>query len=130
QSVANRPATRSCACRSRMGSDDGSGMARKEPAPRSKCPMSQKPRNPQARRGESTPPSRAPARAGVAGDQVLGLATDIKGENWSLTVGWRARFGRTLLFDPTNTGSAAYNPLRTDRLQGRARAVQGMPGGG
>jgi type IV secretion system protein VirD4 len=36
---------------------------------------------------------------------------DIKGENWTLTAGWRARFGRVLLFDPTNAGSAAYNPL-------------------
>jgi type IV secretion system protein VirD4 len=36
---------------------------------------------------------------------------DIKGENWQLTGGWRARFGRVLLFDPTNPQSAAYNPL-------------------
>jgi len=36
---------------------------------------------------------------------------DIKGENWHLTAGWRARFGRVLLFDPTNPGSSAYNPL-------------------
>lgn len=36
---------------------------------------------------------------------------DIKGENWQLTAGWRARFGRVLLFDPTNADSAAYNPL-------------------
>ena len=36
---------------------------------------------------------------------------DIKGENWTLTAGWRARFGRVLLFDPTNPASAAYNPL-------------------
>src|SRR5256885_6903472 len=35
----------------------------------------------------------------------------IKGENWQLTAGWRARFGRVLLFDPTNVLSAAYNPL-------------------
>ena len=28
-----------------------------------------------------------------------------------LTAGWRARFGRVLLFDPTNADSAAYNPL-------------------
>ena len=39
------------------------------------------------------------------------IVHDIKGENWSLTAGWRARFGRVLLFDPTNTESAAYNPL-------------------
>ena len=36
---------------------------------------------------------------------------DIKGENWELTAGLRARFGRVLLFDPTNADSAAYNPL-------------------
>lgn len=39
------------------------------------------------------------------------LVHDIKGENWTLTSGWRQRFGRTLLFDPTNANSAAYNPL-------------------
>ena len=30
------------------------------------------------------------------------IVHDIKGENWTLTAGWRARFGRVLLFDPTN----------------------------
>ncbi len=39
------------------------------------------------------------------------IVHDIKGENWSLTSGWRARFGSVLLFDPTNAASAAYNPL-------------------
>ena len=39
------------------------------------------------------------------------IVHDIKGENWGLTAGWRARFGRVLLFDPTNPESAAYNPL-------------------
>ena len=39
------------------------------------------------------------------------IVHDIKGENWTLTAGWRARFGRVLLFDPTNPASAAYNPL-------------------
>ena len=39
------------------------------------------------------------------------IVHDIKGENWMLTAGWRARFGRVLLFDPTNPASAAYNPL-------------------
>jgi type IV secretion system protein VirD4 len=39
------------------------------------------------------------------------IVHDIKGENWQLTAGWRARFCRTLLFDPTNPASAAYNPL-------------------
>ena len=36
---------------------------------------------------------------------------DIKGENWTLTAGWRQRFGRVALFDPTNLASSAYNPL-------------------
>lgn len=36
---------------------------------------------------------------------------DIKGENFQLTSGWRARFGPVLLFDPTSPESAAYNPL-------------------
>ena len=39
------------------------------------------------------------------------IVHDIKGENWGLTAGFRARFGRVLLFDPTNTGSSAFNPL-------------------
>jgi type IV secretion system protein VirD4 len=36
---------------------------------------------------------------------------DIKGENWQLTAGWRARFSHCLLFNPTDIRSAAYNPL-------------------
>jgi type IV secretion system protein VirD4 len=36
---------------------------------------------------------------------------DIKGENWSLTAGWRSRFSHCLLFNPTDPTSAAYNPL-------------------
>jgi type IV secretion system protein VirD4 len=39
------------------------------------------------------------------------IVHDIKGENFQLTSGWRARFGPVLLFDPTNPQSAAYNPL-------------------
>ncbi len=39
------------------------------------------------------------------------IVHDIKGENWELTAGLRARHGRVLLFDPTNPNSAAYNPL-------------------
>jgi type IV secretion system protein VirD4 len=39
------------------------------------------------------------------------IVHDIKGENWALTAGFRAKFGRALLFDPTNADSAAYNPL-------------------
>ncbi|HZV04275.1 MAG TPA: conjugal transfer protein TraG [Gemmataceae bacterium] len=36
---------------------------------------------------------------------------DIKGENWQLTAGWRARFSHCLLFNPTDTRGARYNPL-------------------
>ena len=36
---------------------------------------------------------------------------DIKGENWELTAGWRAHFSHCLLFDPTRTASARFNPL-------------------
>lgn len=39
------------------------------------------------------------------------IVHDIKGENWSLTAGFRSKFGRVLLFDPTNPASAAFNPL-------------------
>ncbi len=36
---------------------------------------------------------------------------DIKGENWQLTAGWRAQFSHCLLFNPTDSRSARYNPL-------------------
>ena len=36
---------------------------------------------------------------------------DIKGENWQLTAGYRAKFSHALLFNPTDPRSAAYNPL-------------------
>ncbi|MGN6500556.1 MAG: conjugal transfer protein TraG, partial [Tsuneonella sp.] len=36
---------------------------------------------------------------------------DIKGENWELTAGWRSRFSHCLLFNPTDSRSARYNPL-------------------
>jgi type IV secretion system protein VirD4 len=39
------------------------------------------------------------------------IVHDIKGENFGLTAGWRARFGRVLRFDPTDAKSDAYNPL-------------------
>ncbi|MFT3778336.1 MAG: conjugal transfer protein TraG [Ottowia sp.] len=41
---------------------------------------------------------------------------DIKGENWTLTAGWRARYSHCLLFNPTDPRSAAYNPLLEVRL--------------
>ncbi|MEO7470447.1 MAG: conjugal transfer protein TraG [Sphingobium limneticum] len=39
------------------------------------------------------------------------IVHDIKGENWQLTAGFRAKHGRVLLFDPTNAASNCYNPL-------------------
>ena len=36
---------------------------------------------------------------------------DIKGENWTLTAGWRSRFSHCLYVNPTDARSAAYNPL-------------------
>lgn len=39
------------------------------------------------------------------------IVHDIKGENWTLTAGFRSKIGRVLLFDPTNPASAAFNPL-------------------
>ena len=36
---------------------------------------------------------------------------DIKGENWELTAGWRAKFSHCLMFNPTDPRSAHYNPL-------------------
>ncbi len=39
------------------------------------------------------------------------IVHDIKGENFTLTAGWRARHGRVLRFDPTDASSDAYNPL-------------------
>jgi type IV secretion system protein VirD4 len=55
------------------------------------------------------------------------IVHDIKGENWSLTAGWRQRFGRVLLFDPTNAASAAYNPLlEVRRGEWEVRDVQNI----
>ncbi|MVA58494.1 conjugal transfer protein TraG [Agrobacterium vitis] len=55
------------------------------------------------------------------------IVHDIKGENWELTAGWRSRFGRVLLFDPTNPASAAYNPLlEVRRGDAEVRDVQNI----
>jgi type IV secretion system protein VirD4 len=55
------------------------------------------------------------------------IVHDIKGENWGLTAGWRARFGRVLLFDPTNKQSTAYNPLlEVRRGEWEVRDVQNI----
>ena len=55
------------------------------------------------------------------------IVHDIKGENWTLTAGWRARFGSVLIFDPTNAQSAAYNPLlEVRRGEWEVRDVQNI----
>ena len=55
------------------------------------------------------------------------IVHDIKGENWERTGGWRSRFGRVLLFDPTNPDSAAYNPLlEVRRGDAEVRDVQNI----
>lgn len=55
------------------------------------------------------------------------IVHDIKGENWDLTAGWRSRFSRTLLFDPTDPNSAAYNPLlEVRRGDSEVRDVQNV----
>ncbi|MCK1452432.1 conjugal transfer protein TraG [Bradyrhizobium sp. 35] len=55
------------------------------------------------------------------------IVHDIKGENWQLTAGFRARHGRVLLFDPTNPKSSAYNPLlEVRRGEWEVRDVQNV----
>ena len=55
------------------------------------------------------------------------IVHDIKGENWGLTAGFRARFGRALKFDPTDAGSTAYNPLlEVRRGEKEVRDVQNI----
>ncbi|MBZ9648167.1 conjugal transfer protein TraG [Sphingobium sp. 3R8] len=52
---------------------------------------------------------------------------DIKGENWQISSGFRARHGRVLMFDPTSSASAAYNPLlEVRRGQWEVRDVQNV----
>jgi len=55
------------------------------------------------------------------------IVHDIKGENWQLTAGFRAKHGRVLLFDPTNALSSAYNPLlEVRRGEWEVRDVQNI----
>jgi type IV secretion system protein VirD4 len=55
------------------------------------------------------------------------IVHDIKGENRCLTSGFRAQHGRVLLFDPTNSGRAAYNPpLEARREELEVRDVQNV----
>ena len=55
------------------------------------------------------------------------IVHDIKGENWTLTSGFRAQAGKVLLFDPTNAASSAYNPLlEVRRGEWEVRDVQNV----
>ncbi|PXA86571.1 conjugal transfer protein TraG [Nostoc sp. 3335mG] len=61
-------------------------------------------------------PTRSGKGVGLVVPTLLGwtgstVVHDIKGENWQLTSGWRARFSHCLLFNPTDSRSARYNPL-------------------
>jgi type IV secretion system protein VirD4 len=52
---------------------------------------------------------------------------DIKGENWSLTAGWRVKFSHCLLFDPSSPQSSRFNPLLEVRKgPGEVRDVQNI----
>ena len=52
---------------------------------------------------------------------------DIKGENWTLTAGWRSKFSHGLLFNPTDAGSAKFNPLlEVRRGDNEVRDVQNI----
>ncbi|RZN34358.1 conjugal transfer protein TraG [Bradyrhizobium sp. Leo121] len=55
------------------------------------------------------------------------IVHDIKGENWTLTAGFRAKHGCVLLFNPTNAKSSAYNPLlEVRRGEWEVRDVQNI----
>ncbi|MEO7691753.1 MAG: conjugal transfer protein TraG [Sphingomonas sp.] len=61
-------------------------------------------------------PTRSGKGVGLVIPTLLGwtgstVVHDIKGENWTLTAGWRSRFSHCLLFNPTDARSACYNPL-------------------
>src|SRR5262245_2864491 len=78
----------------------------------------------------------APTRSGKGVGLVLptllswsqsAVIHDIKGENWALTAGWRARFSHCLRFDPTDPHSARFNPLLEVRKGAReVRDVQNI----
>jgi type IV secretion system protein VirD4 len=58
---------------------------------------------------------------------VSAIVHDIKGDNWMLTAGFRSRHNRVLLFDPTNSASAAYNPpLEIRKGEWEIRDVQNV----
>ncbi len=92
-------------------------------------------------RADTIGQGRRPGRADAADLAGLGHRPRHQGRELGLTAGWRARFGRVLLFDPTNTQerrlqSAARGPPRRmgsarrpehRRRAGRSRRRAGTP---
>ena len=96
--------------RNSRGRSVGSGRCRARSTP-SAVSATRRSRARAVFRADAERQGRWPCRADLLTWPASCIVHDIKGENWHLTAGWRARFGRVLLFDPTNPGSSAYNPL-------------------
>ena len=65
---------------------------------------------------EVTAPSRSGKGVGIVVPTLLSwrhsvVVNDIKGENWTLTAGYRRRFGYVLKFNPAFTDTCRFNPL-------------------
>jgi type IV secretion system protein VirD4 len=65
---------------------------------------------------EVTAPSRSGKGVGIVVPTLLSwrgsvIVNDIKGENWTLTAGYRRRFGYVLAFNPTSRETCRFNPL-------------------
>ena len=77
-------------------------------------------------------PTRSGKGVGLVVPTLLGWTAsavihDIKGENWTLTSGWRSRFSHCLLFEPTNSQSVRFNPLlEVRRGENEVRDVQNI----
>jgi type IV secretion system protein VirD4 len=87
------------------------------------------PRRPRACHGlraDALGQGRRPGRADLLLLDRLTVVHDIKGENWTLTAGWRARFSHCLLFNPTDRARRAT--IRCSRCGGadEVRDVQNI----
>ncbi len=65
---------------------------------------------------EVTAPSRSGKGVGIVIPTLLSwpgsvVVNDIKGENWTLTSGYRRRFGYALAFNPSSRETCRFNPL-------------------
>lgn len=65
---------------------------------------------------EVTAPSRSGKGVGIVVPTLLNwrgsvVVNDIKGENWTLTAGYRKRFGYVLKFNPAGRDTCRFNPL-------------------